>query len=90
MQLRALASYVEGAREQEGRYPQTLDNLAQDVNNSDWTPRVAVDPWGSVIQYRVLGPNSFTLSSFGPDRKPDTSDDIHLDVVDGRLGVREN
>lgn len=40
---------------------------------------VPVDPWGMPYEYRNPGrrnPSSFDLFSSGPDRKPDTEDDI--------------
>lgn len=40
---------------------------------------VPIDPWGMEYIYRYPGkmnPDSFDLFSMGPDRKPDTDDDI--------------
>ncbi len=41
--------------------------------------KIPLDPWGEPYQYRYPGtknPRSFDLFSKGPDRQPDTQDDI--------------
>lgn len=51
-----------------------------DITTLTLAPGVDTDPWGT--PYRI-GPNadasSFTLSSNGPDKLPDTADDLSLD-----------
>src|SRR5947209_4294267 len=42
-------------------------------------PKVPLDPWGNPYLYVTPGkhnPDTFDLYSAGPDRKPDTADDI--------------
>ena len=75
-----------------GDYPSTEEGLralvsAPDGKSDRWrgpyvrrsNGRLPLDPWGEPYQYRYPGlknPDSYDIFSKGPDRKPNTSDDI--------------
>jgi general secretion pathway protein G len=51
--------------------PQVWESLVE--------PQAIVDPWGSPYQYKYPGKEKeYDLSSWGPDRKPNTEDDIYF------------
>jgi hypothetical protein len=58
-------------RADENRWPTTADL----VYKKYLSPRELVDPWGTVIVYRLSGDFPTVLSA-GPDRTFDTEDDI--------------
>ena len=62
----------------EKRLPSSLDDLVQETESGysylseDTVPE---DPWGTPYEYRVDG-NKYSIRSAGPDKMPDTDDDI--------------
>jgi hypothetical protein len=77
--LRALASGVEAFRGARGFYPnvETVRDLVDHVAPRYMGSIVRDDPWHAPYYYRVT-PTGFALGSSGPDRKPDTPDDVLL------------
>ena len=66
-----------------GRPPTTAEGLKALMHpkrGPKLLPKIPVDPWGTELQYRYPATKSTTedydLFSAGPDRKPDTNDDI--------------
>lgn len=69
-----------------GHYPQTLDDLVQSPPNDsrEWfgpyLPKgIPLDPWGNNYVYEIPGrrlPDSFDLTSAGPDLRIGSEDDI--------------
>ncbi len=39
------------------------------------------DPWGNFYNYKYIDEQTFEITSFGEDGKPDTEDDIHVAEV---------
>ena len=90
-QLSALATALELYRRHRGAYPTTDEGLGTLYRKagSPWPETFdgiyltgdgpPLDPWGSPYVYRYPGvrhPNSYDLFSSGPDRTPDTPDDL--------------
>ena len=72
-----------------GAFPSTAEGLAALVRKPQgekgWKgpyvdlKAIPLDPWGNAYVYRFPGvkhPNRYDLSSWGPDGKPGTADDI--------------
>ena len=69
-----------------GHYPKNLQDLVQEpTNEANWhgpyfdPPRTPLDPWCNPYVYEFPGkhkPESYDLSSLGPDGKAGTKDDI--------------
>ena len=66
-----------------GRFPDTLENLRTNSGGENWRgpylKKKPIDPWGNGYIYKAPGehnPDSYDLSSTGPDKKPDTADDV--------------
>ena len=60
--------------------PATLDVLRQDEAHigEPLLDRDPTDPWGRPLFYRVNDDGTFFIASYGPDRAPDTADDIQF------------
>ena len=64
-----------------GRYPQSLQNLLTSSGEANWNGpylkdgRSPQDAWGGELQY-VLKENAYELKSAGPDQSAGTGDDI--------------
>ncbi len=76
--LVGLANRVEGFRELKQRLPDALaelrdPDLPSDHDAEPW------DCWAKPIEYRIVdeAKGEFRLRSYGPDKLPDTPDDIH-------------
>lgn len=69
------------AREHDGRYPGTLDELTRPDEQGQRAvePGDLLDPWKNAYVYRVpsAGVDSTTVFSAGPDGIADTDDDVH-------------
>jgi len=84
--LLSLSTALEMFRVDNGRYPTTsegLKALAEQpggvLNWQQHLPTIPMDPWGNPYLYEFPGkrrPQSYDLSSSGPDGRPGTEDDI--------------
>ena len=78
-QLRCIQSALEQYYGHYKYYPRDLDVL---VKESYLSRESLIDPWGSKCRYDPLygkeakQPTNYRLGSCGPDKKPDTGDDI--------------
>ena len=71
-----------------GRLPQSLEELVKKPSEEDpswkgpyFKRGIPKDPWGNVYLYRYPGvqnPESYDLSSLGPDKKEGTGDEIAI------------
>jgi general secretion pathway protein G len=89
IKLRELEKTVELYYSQHQKYPETLDELvtpqevgAQSVLKKSGT----LDPWKSPILYEVTAGQEppFELTSFGPDGRQGTEDDITLSMLEAQ------
>ena len=58
---------------QRGQLPTDLDTLVE--SEPQFLDRIGLDPWGMHFRYDVVL-TAYRLGSLGPDRLPDTADDI--------------
>lgn len=86
--LKLIAGCLIEYLERDNRLPASLADLKPCLERKD--VRSAVDPWGTPVAYeQVVGEMSarrtmgFILWSYGPDRMPNTADDVTLDSVSG-------
>jgi general secretion pathway protein G len=86
-EITAFSTACDAFRMDVGYYPTRLDDLLQKPSGaSNWLgPYLvnrttgALDPWGNAFVYRCPGlhnPQTFDISSLGPDGIPDTDDDV--------------
>lgn len=61
----------------EGELPETLDELTR--GTTEIFDEVPTDPWGNDYIYEIKDDRKFEIYSAGPDGKPGTDDDIHMD-----------
>ena len=74
--LRQLKNVIEVFAASRGYYPDSIEDL---VVAGEIEPVEMVGRWGQKYVYRKL-PEGYELFSSGPDRKPNTRDDIYPDV----------
>ncbi|TVR04019.1 MAG: prepilin-type N-terminal cleavage/methylation domain-containing protein [Deltaproteobacteria bacterium] len=80
VQVGQLGTALEEYRVLVGEYPQSLDDLVRPPGGLAPIRReVGSDPWGNDFQYRRTSRDAFELFSAGPDGRPGTEDDIHLE-----------
>jgi hypothetical protein len=60
--------------------PNSLDDLTKPskTSNQPYIEKIGLDPWGELFQYRVIDRKRkvFEIWSYGPDKNPDTEDDV--------------
>jgi general secretion pathway protein G len=83
-QISTFATAIEMFKVDTGHYPKTLNDLVvQPSNARNWRQymeEIPLDPWQHPYIYTkpgTHGPNSYDLSSIGPDGKLGTDDDIN-------------
>lgn len=61
-----------------GQVPRSLNELLEkdEPTGEALMASIPDDPWGTPYGYRVQGPDEYTITSAGPDRKPGTADDL--------------
>lgn len=74
VRINMLAEDVEKFERVNSRMPDSLDEAAAARKHG---PRDTKDAWGRPLRLHVEPDGTFTISSDGPDRTPDTADDIH-------------
>jgi hypothetical protein len=79
-QCRHLEDALQFYNEEYGSYPSEKDGLGSLLNDEE-CKKILVntnlnDPWGTPFRYHAVGKNP-DVESAGPDKKFDTSDDIH-------------
>ena len=75
VQMRTIELRIMNYRSQEGKFPASLDALAQ-WPYIKWKNEDIIDPWGEAIGYEYSGDENFVIWSLGPDKKKGTADDI--------------
>ena len=67
-----------------GRLPENLSELSESKNNEPpYISGIPVDYWGNEFRYTIISTNGFSISSDGPDKQANTSDDILQTGPDG-------
>lgn len=74
VRLRTLGSRLQEYVSKAGTLPESIDVLTSDPKAVD----LLRDVWGQPVVYRRIG-SRYELRSFGPDRRPDTHDDIIIE-----------
>jgi hypothetical protein len=76
--LAGIASRITSYAERKGRMPQILPDLRADWEDPSPYDANPWDRWDKPIEYRVVDADKreFRLRSYGPDKTPDTADDI--------------
>lgn len=61
-----------------GRFPRSLAELTRTTTERrfPFIRSIPADPWGSAYEYRVMGPDTYSIRSFGEDRQRSTDDDL--------------
>ncbi|MDD4873234.1 MAG: type II secretion system protein GspG [Kiritimatiellae bacterium] len=65
-----------------GKLPDSLENLLRTTGEPNWSGPyikgavIQPDPWASPFSYAKKGDHSYEVRSAGPDRQPNTEDDI--------------
>jgi general secretion pathway protein G len=78
--IAAVASAISTYEMDTGRYPPSLNSLAENDGAPNWSgPYVRgglVDAWGTALGYTQSGEGSFKVTSAGPDTTMGSGDDI--------------
>jgi len=79
-EMRTLATAIEAFRRERGTYVVADNNsaLVDQLAPAYLSPIIRIDAWSSEFDYKGTA-SSYRLASYGPDRKPNTGDEIVIE-----------